>query len=98
MAKYVFPAVFEKTDDGYDVSFPDIENCFTCGSDIPEAFEMDQDVLPLMLSEMEDDKKAIPKPTYLKSIVLSNNEFTSYIFADTDAYRKNIIEVPYEIF
>ena len=25
MAKYVFPAVFEKTDDGYDVSFPDIE-------------------------------------------------------------------------
>ena len=56
MAKYVFPAVFEKTDDGYDVSFPDIENCFTCGSDIPEAFEMAQDVLPLMLSEMEDDK------------------------------------------
>ena len=54
MAKYVFPAIIEKADDGYNVSFPDIENCFTCGKTFAEAIEMAQDVLPLMLCQMED--------------------------------------------
>ncbi|HCA33974.1 MAG TPA: HicB family protein, partial [Lachnospiraceae bacterium] len=52
MAKYVFPAIIEKADDGYNVSFPDIENCFTCGKTFAEAIEMAQDVLPLMLCQM----------------------------------------------
>ena len=61
MAKYVFPAIIEKADDGYNVSFPDIENCFTCGKTFAEAIEMAQDVLPLMLCQMEDDKTPIPE-------------------------------------
>ena len=88
MAKYVFPAIFEKCKDGYNVTFPDIEDCFTCGETLEEAIEMAQDVLPLMLSEMEDDGKLIPDPTDIKSLSLSSAETASYIVADTLAYRK----------
>lgn len=88
MAKYVFPAIIEKADDGYNVTFPDIENCFTCGDSFPEALEMAQDVLPLMLCQMEDDKEPIPKPSDIADLQLNDNETASYIVADTMKYRE----------
>lgn len=88
MAKYVFPAVYEKSEDGYNVRFPDIENCFTCGETLEEAVEMAKDVLPLMLCEMEDDSSLIPTPTDIHDIPLSSTETASYITADTDEYRQ----------
>ena len=88
MAVYIFPAVFEKSKDGINVRFPDIENCFTCGSTLEEAIKMAQDVLPLMLCEMEDDHTDIPEPTDIKSVECKKNEEASYIRADTLAYRK----------
>lgn len=88
MAKYLFPAIIEHAEDGYNVSFPDLEDCFTCGSTFEEAIEMANDVLPLMLSEMEDDGKRIPNPSKINPINLSPSEIVSYVIADTDAYRK----------
>ena len=29
MSKYVYPAIFVKEENGYSVSFPDLEGCFT---------------------------------------------------------------------
>lgn len=86
--KYAFPAIIEKADDGYNVSFPDIENCFTCGKTLPEAIEMAQDVLPLMLCQMEDDKKPIPEASDISGLPLKENETATYIFADTMKYRE----------
>ncbi len=60
MAKYVFPAVIEQASDGFNVSFPDLENCFTCGETFDEAIEMAGDVLPLMLCRMEENEEPIP--------------------------------------
>ena len=40
MAKYVYPAVFAKDEDGYSVRFPDLDGCFTSGKDLQEALEM----------------------------------------------------------
>jgi predicted RNase H-like HicB family nuclease len=38
MAKYAYPAVFEKEDSGgFSVYFPDLEGCYTQGDDITEA-------------------------------------------------------------
>lgn len=88
MAKYVFPAIIEKADDGYNVTFPDIENCFTCGETFAEAIEMAQDVLPLMLCQMEDDKKLIPMASNISDLHLDKNETASYIVADTMKYRE----------
>lgn len=31
MTKYVYPAIFQKEDDGYSISFPDVGGCYTQG-------------------------------------------------------------------
>ena len=60
MAKYAYPAIFTKEETGYSVAFPDIEGCFTCGDTLPEAMEMAEDALCLMLYDREEDGDAIP--------------------------------------
>jgi predicted RNase H-like HicB family nuclease len=64
MAKYVYPAIFSKEDDGkYSVLFPDIENCYTGGDDMADALEMAEDVLCLTLYGMEKDGDPLPPHT-----------------------------------
>lgn len=90
--KYAYPAIFtyDKNDDCYYVKFPDIENCFTDGKDLPEAIEMGEDVLSLMLCQMEDDGAEIPVPTNIKNIETNTDETLSLVFADTTEYRRLI--------
>jgi antitoxin HicB len=47
---YVYPAVFTFEDDGVSVEFPDLDGCFTCGSDLEEAARMAEDALAGYLS------------------------------------------------
>lgn len=88
--KYAYPAIFtfDKNDNCYYVNFPDIENCFTDGKDLPEAIEMGEDALSLMLCQMEDDGATIPVPTDIKTIKTKANETLSLVFADTTEYRR----------
>lgn len=86
--EYVYPAVFTKTEDGYLVTFPDVENCFTDGSTLNEALDMAQDVLNLMLMTMEDEGLPIAPASELGSVACGENQFVSLVGADTDAYRK----------
>lgn len=90
--KYAYPAIFtfDKGENCYYVNFPDIENCFTDGKDLPEAIEMGEDALSLMLCQMEDDGAAIPVPTDIKTIKTKPNETLSFVFADTTEYRRII--------
>ena len=88
--KYIYPAIFTKEGEGYSVSFPDLEDVFTCGDTLSHALEMAQDVLPLMLRNYEDSGREIPKSSDIQSIRLETpeNEFVTLISADTTAYRK----------
>jgi predicted RNase H-like HicB family nuclease len=89
MAKYVYPAVFVKEDEGgYSVFFPDIESCYTCGDNMAHAIEMAEDVLCLMLCDMEDDGKEIPPPSDCKKIQTDENSLVSLVRCDTIEYRK----------
>lgn len=89
MAKYVYPAVFTKEDNGeYSVKFRDLEGCNTCGDNIEHAMEMAEDVLALVLYGYEVDRKEIPRPADLKDIKIDENEFINYIKCDTLEYRK----------
>ena len=90
--KYAYPAIFtfDKNDKCYYVHFPDIENCFTDGKDLPEAIKMGGDVLSLMLCQMEDDGADISVTTDIKTIKTKTNESLSLIFADTTEYRRII--------
>ncbi|MDR1703370.1 MAG: type II toxin-antitoxin system HicB family antitoxin [Clostridiales bacterium] len=89
MAKYVYPAIFtSENDGGYSVLFPDIESCYTCGDNMPDALNMAEDVLCLMLYDMEKDGKAIPAPSNSKAIKTDDNSFVSLVGCDTEFYRR----------
>ncbi len=89
MSKYIYPAVFTAEEKGmYSVDFPDLKNCFTSGENLQDALEMAEDVLALTLYEYERDKKPLPAPSRIKAIPLGENEFASYVAADTMYYQK----------
>jgi predicted RNase H-like HicB family nuclease len=89
MSKYVYPAVFTAEEDGgYSVNFPDIESCYTCGDDMPDALEMAEDVLCLRLYDMEKAGVTIPSPSEVKAIPTEAREIASLVRCDTDTYRR----------
>lgn len=89
MAKYVFPAILTKEDDGkYSVTFPDLKSCYTGGDDMADALEMAEDVLCLRLYDMEQSEEAIPLPSDCKTIVTDENSLISLVHCDTETYRR----------
>lgn len=88
--KYAYPAIltYDSEENVYYVNFPDIEGCFTDGKTLPEAIEMGEDALTLMLCQIEDDGAKIPEPTDVKAITTGSTETVSLIFADTTEYRR----------
>ena len=88
MGKYYFPAVFSKEGNGYNVTFPDLEGCYTCGDDLPDALWMAEDVLACCLCDMEIEDLMIPTPSPFETIQLKRGEFVNLITCDTDLYRR----------
>lgn len=87
--KYVYPAIFTLEKDGsYSIVFPDLEGCYTCGSDLQDGLRMAEDVLALVLYGYEKEHKDIPSPSNRASITLNEGDFINYIACDTMEYRK----------
>jgi predicted RNase H-like HicB family nuclease len=88
MAQYAYPAIFTQEDGGYSVMFPDIRNCFTSGETLPEAIEMAEDVLCMMLYDKEEAGEPIPAPSDIRQLTAEENSFLSLVSCDTIEYRK----------
>ena len=89
MAKYVYPAIFTKEENGlYSVEFPDIEGCVTCGDNLADALYMAQDVLAFTLYDYERDRKEVPVSSDPDSIEASNGSFVNCVLCDTLEYQK----------
>lgn len=88
MAKYVYPAVFQKEEEGYSIFFPDFESCYTSAESIQEGIEMANDVLCLTIYDMEQDGKEIPEPSGVNQIKHGDDAFVSLVSCDTDWYRR----------
>ena len=88
MAKYVFPAIFTQEDKGYSIAFPDLEGCYTEGDNLQDGCDMAEDALCLVLYDMEENKKIVPKPSDPKSIKVDSKSFVTLISCDTLEYRK----------
>lgn len=87
--KYAYPAIFTPEDDGgFSVRFPDLEGCFTCGDDMPDALFMAEDALALVLYGYESDARAIPSPSKAEDLELAPGEFVNSVACDTMEYRK----------
>ena len=67
---YLYPAVFEKEGEGYNVTVPDIFGGVTCGDNYEDALKMSEDMVKMMLIEapgqcfkpksLEETKKNFP--------------------------------------
>ena len=77
--RYIFPAIIKVEDDGYNVSFPDIEECFTFGENLEDALDSARDVLELCLYDMEKDGKAMPEASDIGDIHTDKNESIAWI-------------------
>ena len=86
--KYTYTAVFTPEEGGFNVNFPDIPGCYTCGDDVADALHMAQDVLNMALCDLEDDKKPIPPASKQGDIQVTSEQFMSVVGADTEAYRQ----------
>lgn len=88
MAKYVYPAIFEKEENGgFSVVFPDLEGCYTCGDDLTDAMCMAEDVLAFTLYDYEKENKEIPVPSD-PATIKAENCFINFIACDTLEYQK----------
>lgn len=73
---YAFIAIFEYEDDGINISFPDLEGCFSCAeaNDTDTALKNAKEALGLHLFAMEQDGETIPTPTPINKITLEKNQ------------------------
>lgn len=63
MRKLTYLAVFEPTDTGYSVYFPDLPGCISVGSDFEEASRQAADALGLHIYGIEKDGEKLPAPS-----------------------------------
>jgi predicted RNase H-like HicB family nuclease len=88
LAKYTYPAVFEKEQEGgYSIYFPDIEGCYSQAEDIAEGIENASDALCLMMYELEKQGKPRPKPSGIKDIIADEDDIVTLIACDTFFYK-----------
>ena len=65
MKSYVYQAIVTKDEEGgYDVEFPDLPGCFTCGDTLQEAGEMAMDAAATYVGALVKDGLAVPEATY----------------------------------
>ena len=63
MRKLTYLAVFEPTESGYSVYFPDLPGCVSFGEDFEEAQKQATDALGLHIYGMEKDGDEMPIPS-----------------------------------
>lgn len=87
MSKRFYPAIFRQEPDGYSVSFPDLDGCFTEGDTLDEAYAMAIDAIGLYL-QMSEGTFHFPAASNPKDISLSGDEFVVLIEFDEAEYLK----------
>ncbi|MBR1821141.1 MAG: type II toxin-antitoxin system HicB family antitoxin [Clostridia bacterium] len=84
----VYTAVLSRSDDGYDVGFPDVPGCITYGDTIEEAIHMAKDALGGCLCAYEDEGVPLPDPRLPDQVPLNEGEFAVMVDIDTAEYRR----------
>lgn len=88
MAKYMYPAIITVEEDGYSAHFPDIEGCYTSALTFSKIMERAKDVLCLMLYDMEQSNKKIPRPSKAAKSDDKDGECCLVVCCDTADYAQ----------
>nr|DAF27741.1 MAG TPA: HicB-like antitoxin [Caudoviricetes sp.] len=86
MNTVIYPVIFEKDNDGYLVTIPDLDTQ-TQGADFVEAINMARDLISLWVMNLEDMGKEVPKPNTVNN-PLPVGAVVSYVDANISEYRK----------
>ena len=86
--RYVYPAVFVPEDGLYNVTFPDLPDCYTSGDDLTDAMFMAQDILADVLADKEEQNGFVPNPSDLSTLTVPTGSTAALVAADTDAWRR----------
>jgi predicted RNase H-like HicB family nuclease len=100
---YIYPAIFDYSDEGIAIEFPDLEGCFSCADTDEEALYMAKDALRGHLLTREDIGEDLPTPTKLKNIRTNENQKVVLIETCLAFYReasqsravKKTLTIPY---
>lgn len=85
--KNSYPIVLTPDNEGYTVYIPDFD-INTQGYDLTEAIEMARDAIGIMGIDMEDNNKALPVPSKIGEVKLSENDIISLVDVDFLEYRR----------
>lgn len=66
MICYPAEITYDPSDNGYNVVFPDLDGCFTCGDSLAEAKVYAKEALTGYLESIDARKLKIPKPSKLE--------------------------------
>ena len=87
---YSYYAIFEKENDGYNISFPDLPGALSCADDFEEALYMAQDCLKGYLEISEEDNDYIPKASSYNTLAreLKTNQSLQLFTVDTNTEKQ----------
>lgn len=88
--RYSFVAVFDASDDGISIEFPDLPGCLPCADTLEEAVENSREALGLHLWGMEQDNEEIPQPTAIQDIHTEKNQVIAVIDVFMPAFRDKL--------
>ena len=71
---YIFPAIFDYSEDGISIEFPDLPGCLPCADNVDEAVKNAKEALQLHLYGMEQDNEEIPQPSKINEIKTAENQ------------------------
>ncbi len=85
---YIFPAIFDISDDGISIEFPDLPGCLPCADSIENAVKNAKEALMLHIYGMEQDSEDIPIPTSFTEIKAEKNQVLMLIEVYMPPFRE----------
>ncbi|MDR1978297.1 MAG: type II toxin-antitoxin system HicB family antitoxin [Synergistaceae bacterium] len=85
---YSYPAVLSTDGDGWGVSFPDLDNCYTAADTLEEAIVEARYVLEDIMYLREKEKDEIPTATKLEDVKSNPGEIVQLIVAVMPEVRR----------
>jgi predicted RNase H-like HicB family nuclease len=85
---YAYPAVFSTDGDGWEVRFPDVDNCFTAADTLEQAIIEAKYVLEDAMYFREKDHDEIPAPTNLDDVKAKRGEIVQLVVASMRETRR----------
>ena len=86
--KAMYPALFEKEDNCYNVTFPDLPEAITCGDTLEQAIEMAKECLGLCLDVRKENKEELPVMSDPSTIDCATGMFVMMIEFDSIEFNK----------